>query len=374
MIQKAIGALFVFLLAPAGLGFLAVPGKQTVRRFFSVYLAGFLMELALFQLIAVPIILQKGFAFPTLVTWFTAALLVFMAAGFVLEAVRFFKRKTGKKQGEMEPSKEKVLKKAGIGNWFAGLRGDREKQNILLFWILAAAAVLFQMYMAYAYASFDGDDAYYVVESLLADETNTMYLILPYTGLSTNLDVRHALATIPMWEAYIARITGIHATIVAHSLIPLVLIPVTYLLYAKIGIRLLGKNTAKVPLFLCFVSILQIWGNTSIYTNATFFLTRTWQGKSILCNLVILAAVWIFLHILSEEQRGSRAHWWLLLVCTNIVAAMATTMGAFLIAVLVCLTGLVAAVQKKKPVLCIQAGLCCIPNILYLLLYLFLVM
>ena len=84
MIQKAIGALFVFLLAPAGLGFLAVPGKRTVRRFFSVYLAGFLMELALFQLIAVPIILQKGFAFPTLVTWFTVALLVFMAAGFFL--------------------------------------------------------------------------------------------------------------------------------------------------------------------------------------------------------------------------------------------------------------------------------------------------
>ena len=76
--------------------------------------------------------------------------------------------------------------------------------------------------MAFAYASFDGDDAYYVVQSVLADQTGVLNRIRPYTGLSTDLDIRHALATLPLWIAYVARMTGIHATIVAHTLLPLI--------------------------------------------------------------------------------------------------------------------------------------------------------
>ncbi len=76
---------------------------------------------------------------------------------------------------------------------------DRQKQHVavqnperLLFWLLFLASVGYQMYMAFAYASFDGDDAYYVVQSVLADQTGVLNRIRPYTGLSTDLDIRHA--------------------------------------------------------------------------------------------------------------------------------------------------------------------------------------
>ena len=116
------------------------------------------------------------------------------------------------------------------------------------------------MYMAFAYASFDGDDAYYVVQSVLADQTGVLNRIRPYTGLSTDLDIRHALATLPLWIAYVARMTGIHATIVAHTLLPLIFIPLTYYVFVQIGRKLFSDGSVKLPIFLTLVSIMQIWG------------------------------------------------------------------------------------------------------------------
>ena len=96
------------------------------------------------------------------------------------------------------------------------------------------------------------------------------------------------------------------------------------------------------------MSLLQIFGNTSIYTGATFFLMRTWQGKSLLCNLVLLTAVWTFLQLWEKGKSGERkgkaqAGWWLLLCAVNVTAAMATTMGAFLLALFTAVCGLVLA-------------------------------
>ena len=104
-----------------------------------------------------------------------------------------------------------------------------------VYWGIFIAIMIFQMVMSVVMASFDGDDAYFVVESLLAQEVDVMNTILPYTGTSTALDIRHALAVITMWDAFIAKMSGIHATIVAHSVIPLFVIPLVYLVYIEIA-------------------------------------------------------------------------------------------------------------------------------------------
>lgn len=239
-----------------------------------------------------------------------------------------------------------------------------------IFWLIALAAIGVQMYMAFAYASFDGDDAYYVVQSVLADQTGVLNRIRPYTGLSTDLDIRHALAALPLWEAYVARMTGIHAAIVAHTLLPLVLIPLTYLCYFEIGRKLLGAANVKLPIFMTLVSILQIWGNTSIYTNATFFLMRTWQGKSIMANLILLVQIWLLLEVFDKKREGSSAGYWLLLIVNNVAAAMMTSMGAFLAAMFLGITGLVAAIRQKKLSILFKTAACCIPNVVYLLMLL----
>lgn len=359
MLQKGFGFLFLFVIVPlcAGQIWTGRLGERKARTG-ELYLAGFLTQLAACQLIAVPIMILEPRGMGLLVNWMNVVLALLSTAGIVLAVLAHRKRKkeaAGGRNGVLSAACE------GMRRQIAAL-----SRECRIFWLIAAAAVAFQMYMSYAYAVFDGDDAYYVVQSVLADQTGVLNRIRPYTGLSTDLDIRHALAALPLWEAYVARMTGIHAAIVAHTLLPLVIIPLTYLCYFQIGRKLLGAANAKLPIFMTLVSIMQIWGNTSIYTNATFFLMRTWQGKSILANLVLLVLIWLLLEIFDEKTAGSRTGYWGLLAVTNIVASMMTSMGAFLAAVFLGIVGLAAAVRQKKPGILIKLAACCIPNVVYL--------
>ena len=357
MLQKALGCLFVFGIAPVGIGGLWTKGiGQKREKILNLYLAGFLSELAVFQLIAVPVMVKEVYGMNLLVYLTTAVFAVLAATGFIWT----------------------LLRERGL--W----KQDRQKQHVavqnperLLFWLLFLASVGYQMYMAFAYASFDGDDAYYVVQSVLADQTGVLNRIRPYTGLSTDLDIRHALATLPLWIAYVARMTGIHATIVAHTLLPLIFIPLTYYVFVQIGRKLFSDGSVKLPIFLTLVSIMQIWGNISIYTNETFFLTRTWQGKSVLANLILLVELWLMLELCAreknkerQEETGSQLTYWLLLTVNHIAAAMMTSMGAFLTAMLFGITALVAAIRYRSWSILWKTALCCIPNVIYLALLL----
>lgn len=360
MIAKVLITFGVLLAAPFCMGLIparVMPGGRQKKSPALIYLAGFFLALAVFQIIAVPVILLKPWGFPIIVRLYSGALILLSAAGLIV----------GRKVlGDLAENGREL---------WEGRR--RPSVETALYWILAGGLILFQIYMAYTKASFDGDDAYYVAQSVIAEQSDVLYRILPYTGLTTTVDVRHALASLPIWEAYLARMTGIHPAIIAHSVLPLVLIPITYLLYYLIGRRLLGKENRKLAVFIIFVSVLQIFGNTSIYTNATFFLMRTWQGKSVLCNMVLLAVLWCLLNLWDtggvEEKKESQAGWWIVLCAVNVTAAMATTMGAFLTGLLIAVTGLVMAVRDRRPGVLPKLAASCIPCVAYLAVYMFLV-
>lgn len=355
MIAKVLITFGVLFAAPFCMGLLPVrfmPGEEQKKDPLAVYLAGFLLSLAVFQIIAVPVILIMPWGFPQIVILYSAALAVLSAVGLI--------------------AGRGVLKRmVGAGKVLWDKR-SRFSVETFIYWLLAGGLIAFQVYMAYTRAFFDGDDAYYVAQSVIAEQSNVLYRILPYTGLTTTVDVRHALASLPVWEAYLARISGIHPAIIAHSLLPLVIIPVTYLFYFQIGKRLLKKDCRKMAVFMIFVSVLQIFGNTSIYTNATFFLMRTWQGKSMLCNMVLLAVLWCLLSLWDkrkEEGAENQAGWWMVLCAVNVVAAMATTMGAFLTGLLIAVVGLVTAVRDRRPQVLLKLAASCIPCIVYLAVY-----
>ena len=379
---ELLAAFAVLIAAPFCIGLLpalAMPGeriawheeragenkKAGIRRLFlernpvsvcpaAVYAAGFVIVLAVFQIVAVPVILFETWGFPRIVTIYSILLAVLSAAGLIFGFP--------------------VLRGMAVDarTWIA--KKKRPSVETALYWVIAVGLILFQMYMAYTHELFDGDDAYYVAQSVIAEQTDVLYRILPYTGLSTSLDIRHALASLPIWEAYLARVTGIHPAIIAHSVLPLILIPLTYLVYYRIGMRLFKGAFRKTAVFLILVSLLQIFGNTSIYTNATFFLMRTWQGKSVLCNFVLLTAVWSLLRLWETgadgEQKGKKqAGWWLLMAANNVTAAMATTMGAFLLGLFIAIAGLVMAVRQKRPGRLIPLAATCLPGLVYLGIY-----
>ena len=101
----------------------------------------------------------------------------------------------------------------------------------------------------------EGDDAFYVAISSITTESGTMYEILPYTGGTTGLDARHALAPFPIWIAMLSRVSGIHAAVLAQVVLPVVLIVMAYAIFYLIGKRF---RTAGVNSF-CLCSLWNFW-------------------------------------------------------------------------------------------------------------------
>lgn len=328
---------------------------SVMEAFAAALVSGYILEFALVELIGIPIVIcvvYNGFS-----TFMKVLVPVLILLAILGVCVAFRCKK-----------KEKQQDFYAVGGGFGSSFGEISLEGKLL-WILFLAVVLFQMYMSFTRASFDGDDAYYGVQALIAQQVDTLYRVNPYTGRSAPLDVRHALALFPVWEALAGSISGIHATIICHSVIPLVFIPLTYLIYYQIGKTLFARKRELLPMFMLLLGLWQMFGNVSLYTTETFFLTRTWQGKSFAGNFVIPTVIWIFLRLYEDEKK---AVWWILLGALNLAGGASSSLAVMLSCLMTVGFGFLFAVSKRRISILIKSGLACVWGGVYVLVYLLL--
>ncbi len=343
-----------------------ITAENAVRMSYALC-CGYILLWAAFQLIAVPIIIRGGetwqvewyFEMFSLAVSIAGALLFLLHLKYGLWGYIVFRGKTILQTGK---TKEGLL--------------------TLFLWGIFLAGLFFQLMQAYRLAYADGDDAFYIPLSVSVGGGH-MYTSNPYTGDPIELNLRYALAPLPIWIAFIAGKCGVNAAVAAHSLMPLVLIPVTYLLYVEIGRRLcvnvlpdekkgLGKKGTLLPLFMIFAALLQIFGNYSIYPASTFLLTRTRQGKAALGN-VILPFLVLILYKMGEEvkEQGKAGRDNVLWLAAAVTAGcFCSVLGGFLSSMLVMLTVCLICILYRKPSVLMQGLLGCLPGAAYALLYL----
>ena len=310
-----------------------------------IFTAGFLVQMACFEVIAVVCMLTD--------IWvpFKRVRILYTVCALLLSAIGVFLFTKKQKAGETA-----LLLKRPQGN----------KETALLYGLFFVL-VLFQMVMAVYMTSFDGDDTYYVAQSLIAQVTDRMYTVEPYAGHSTPLDSRHALALVTIWQAFLATLSGIHATVFAHTVMPLFLLPFSYLVLYLCGRMLFREDETRLPVFLIITCLLRIFGNVSIYTPETFLLTRTWQGKSILANIVFVLILWIFFNLYETPEQKA---FWCLLALTHVFAGTCTSIGMFLTAALTALFTAALCLYQKNARVLLYGALTLVPNAVYTVLYL----
>lgn len=390
IILKILGLVFWLLVIPVGLGLLfrKAPKREQLPEKLQTtgvtLLIGYLLLFALLEIVGIPVMLFSVYhGYSRMVILYAVLLVLGAGNGYGFWIYR--KKKAQKRSGAVEETNR--------FQWFRKEPYDTWEGRLLL--ILFLLLVGFQLYMAFTRASFDGDDAYYVVQALTAQQTDTLYRIDPNRGVSVPLDARHALALFPIWEAFVGTMCGIHATIMAHSVVPLLLIPLTYLIYYEIGRELFCNKKRLLPMFLALMALWQMFGNVSIYTTETFFLTRTWQGKSFAGNFIIPAVFWIFLCLFRESDRetrqkvdfsvevnserksrklprGNSGSLWMMLTLLNLAAGASSSLAVLLSCALTMGLGVLLTIRSRRFRNLIYAGLSCILGGAYVLLYMML--
>ncbi len=317
--------------------------KREKKNIVLMWIAGILVEWGLFQFVAVPAIV-KGVTFTGLAVLFLILTVIMALAGGFLWLFR------ARKSSDLR------------------LAGEKPDRGYQILWGIAILGILVQMVLNFIIAFEDGDDAFYVTTSNLAVQWDSMYKLLPYTFGTTSLDFRHCLAPFPIWIAFLAKFSGMHPTILSHTVMPLFMIPLSYAVYGMIGSRMLGAKKKMLPVFMIFVELLVLWGNYSVYTAETFLISRSRQGKAMLCATVI-PMMFLIMHMIGERVSANKKvekSLWLLLFAAVLSAALGSTMGTFLAALLIGVYGICMMFTYRKWKLLVPLMLCLMPALIYM--------
>lgn len=349
VVQIAILAI-VLIVIPTIVGSFFANAHRGTKNLCFMWISGHMLLWAGFQIICVPmILLEKKFA--TVYVCFNIYTAILVIFALVLYFIRKHKGKF--------PARLKVVSK-------------EEKNIYYVLWVLFWCIFIFQIIQCFRLAYADGDDAFYVATSVIAEESNTMYRKLAYTGGTTQVDVRYGLAPFPMWIAFLAHFSGIRTVTVAQVLVPPVLIGMAYGVYYLLGSRLFVKHKERVPLFMIFTEILILFGDYSIYTPEKFLIARSRQGKAALCAIVIPFLIFLLLVLMEKLEEKVRVNltYWGVLLCALTASCLCSTLGAVLTCMLVGVTGLCGAVCYRNWKVLVPMAMCCIPCVVEAILYL----
>lgn len=337
---------------PLSIGALPAAFVEKKRHSISfMWTTGYLLMWAVFQVMSVPFILKESIYrkyYPTVVTGYAVVSLVLAAVGILLWIYK------GKKAGHLfQKPAFPVGKKAWLA-WGCAV-------------VLIGLQLVCSVFLRYA----DGDDAFYVAVSTIAQESDTMYLLAPYSMGGVGLNTRHSLAPFPIWIAFLARVTGSHTAFVAHTVVATVLIFMTYVIYYQIGEVLFAKKRNDIPVFLSLTALLVIFGDYSIYTAENFMIARSRQGKAALGNIIVPMMILLFLLLFERIKEEKKAEWmlWVLIAVTVTAACLCSTLGTFLMCLFLGVIGLCAGVVYRRFGLVWKTALCCIPALVYVALY-----
>ncbi len=329
------------------------------RLLLKAYVYGWIVQFAVFEIICVPfVVTQRKFSEFTGVYDVGILVVALLSLGFstwygVTQRKNALRGKTAVAGGDSNAPCDTIVN---------GQAGARSRKYITIaLWGVVILVIALQMVYLYFFNHMDGDDSYYIAESVITQFFDTMFQRDAYTGMPIGLDERHALSTMPIFVTWLSEMCGMHPAAMAHSILAPVLVMLMYLIYILMGQALLKEHKHYVPVFVLLVNIWYIWGNISIYTAETFMYTRTWQGKAVFSNIIIPLVVYFLYRALSEGKKIC----WIMLFLLAACGVFTTTAAVYLLPMVYCSAALWKLILEKKSRPCLYLALCCIPSIIY---------
>lgn len=222
---------------------------------------------------------------------------------------------------------------------FRGLRG-----YLTIGHLAALILIGFQLHFIHHHMYLEWDDTYYVNLANEAIYSNKIFLIYPETGAIEDFDTRYVLSLWPIFYAWLSKLVGVMATIMAHTILPWLMIPLAYMVYGLIGKELFKEDRQLQGMFLALAVLLHLFMSGEHTAGITFLSITPWVGKGVLASVLIPLLFYLILRAVREERAGN----WGLLGITCLAGCLLSSMGIMLTPVFVGITVLLVSLWKKS--------------------------
>ena len=309
MILKLLALMAMMLICPFLIGQLPAAKMKTASgNMMSAYISGLVIQMSVFEVFAIPMSFMK-----------TSLTLLCRVSGCVIILLAVLGLITGRKN---------------ILSSFGWLVGALKRSSL----ILVAAALIMVMQAGYVtrYQHIDDDDAYYVATATTTLENDSLYTRNSYNGKKLkNVPFRYVMAAWPIYTAAAAKVSGIHPTILAHTIFPAMIIFWSYIVFALLAAGLFPGDRKKQDIFLLFVAVIHTFSGYSIYTASTFEFFRAWQGKAVLASFGAPVLVWGCIMTYSDPDAKIRDNSiWLVMTATAAACCMFSSTASMMVPVL----------------------------------------
>ncbi len=308
---------------------------------------------ALFQLVTVPVVIAHGTLNHVMLIYIPLCLILGVAGLFCILRKKEY-------QACSTALKRDCLHLSGLKN--------RETVILLL---LVLALWLFQMVIVVTQAVYDGDDSFYMAVANLANTNGSLYQVNPYSRGELGLNYRYILAPFPIWVALLSRMSGLHTLTVGHVVLGIALISMSYLIYWQISGELVKEKASRLRFMLC-VCVLYLWGNTSIHTAESFLITRSRQGKALVCGLVLPAFVSVLLSVGNTLDKGEKPKTgvYMYAACIMLTGCLGSAFGGAILLLFWSAVNLMWAIAYRRGRLLLNAALTAVPAAAFCVIYL----
>ena len=204
------------------------------------------------------------------------------------------------------------------------------------------------------YTSINGelndDSLYYIGVVNTTVTTDTMFQYNAYTGIAMPSHYfRRVLVTFEINAAVLCRLFGIHPIILMRIFrgnLNVILTAVTIGLIGTLVFRK-EKTVERSAVFVLISMLLYFIADRTIYTNATFFLSRTYEGKAYAGNVLIYFMIYLCISLI---QTGKKQYF--LLIGVLIWGCSAISSSAVMVSVAgaatMLLTSLICKISERK--------------------------
>lgn len=266
-----------------------------------------------------------------------------------------------------------VLAAAGLFCWKDILQDVKDLlQNmgeyVTLGHLAAFLLIVYQLYFIHHHMYLEWDDTYYVNLANEAVHSDKIYWIYPETGAIADFDKRYVLSLWPIFYAWLSRFTGVLPTIMAHTILPWLIIPLAYMVYALIGKELFPKDKQMQGMFLALAVLLHLFMSGEHTSGLTFLSITPWVGKGVLAAVLIPMLFYLILRTVREDTFSN----WLLLGITCLGGCLLSSMGIMLTPVFVGGTVFLVSIRKKSVRYLLRGVAACLPCIVLGIYYIYL--